>query len=172
MNRKHSIIDYLEIIKRLIKVRPDIKFSSDFIIGYPGETDEDFKKTLELITKVGFINSFSFIYSARPGTSSFNLNMIDEKKAKARLLEFQQAAEYIKNDYRKNLINKKVKVLFENKMKSGDKYFGRDEHFNSVIVESNEKLTGKIKYVRILKGNQNTLFGEIYPNLNQTNYAA
>jgi tRNA-2-methylthio-N6-dimethylallyladenosine synthase len=172
MNRKHSIIEYLEIIKRLIKVRPDIKFSSDFIIGYPGETDEDFKKTLELITKVGFINSFSFIYSARPGTSSFNLNMIDEKKAKARLLEFQQAAEYIKNDYRKNLINKKVKVLFENKMKSGDKYFGRDEHFNSVIVESNEKLTGKIKYVRILKGNQNTLFGEIYPNLNQTNYAA
>ena len=172
MNRKHSIKEYLVIIKKLIKVRPDIKFSSDFIIGYPGETDEDFKKTLELITKVGYINSFSFVYSARPGTPSFNLNMIDEKIAKIRLREFQRAAEYIKNDYRKNLINKKVKVLFENKMKNGDKYFGRDEHFNSVIVESNVKLTGKIKYVRILKGNQNTLFGEIYPNLNKTNYAA
>ena len=136
------------------------------------ETDEDFKKTLELIAKVGFINSFSFIYSARPGTPSFNLDKLDEKKAKKRLLEFQSTAEVIKNNYRKNLFNKKVKVLFENKMKNGNKYFGRDEHFNSVIVESNEKLTGKIKYVRILKGNQNTLFGEIYSNLNQNNYAA
>ena len=65
-----------------------------------------------------------------------------------------------------------MKVLFENKMKIGNRYFGRDEHFNPVIVESNEDLTGKIKNVKILKGNQNTLFGEIASNLNQTNYAA
>ena len=84
----------------------------------------------------------------------------------------ENAAEYIKNDYRKKLINKIAKVLFENKMKNTNKYFGRDEYFNSVIVESNKEISGEIKNVKILKGNQNTLFGEIIPNLNQTNYAA
>ena len=95
-----------------------------------------------------------------------------KKEAKKRLIEFQNIAEKIKNNYRKKLINKTVKVLFENKMKSGNRYFGRDEYFNSVIVESDKDLTGKIKNVKILKGNQNTLYGEIISNLNQTNYAA
>ena len=81
-------------------------------------------------------------------------------------------AEKIKNDYRKKLINRTVKVLFENKMSNTNRYFGRDEYFNSVIVESNKELSGEIKNVKILKGNQNTLFGEVISNLNQTNYAA
>ena len=172
MNRKHSVEQYLETVKKLIKVRPDIKFSSDFIIGYPGETYKDFMKTIELLNKVGFINSFSFIFSARPGTPAFNMKKIEQKDAKNRLIEFQKIAENIKNNYRKKLINKNAKVLFENKMKSGNRYFGRDEYFNSVIVESNKDLTGLIKNVKILKGNQNTLFGEVNSNLDQTNYAA
>ena len=172
MNRKHTIEEYLEIVRKLIKVRPNIKFSSDFIIGYPGETYDDFKKTVELMTKIGFINSYSFIFSARPGTPAFKLDKINEKDAKNRLIEFQHIAENIKTTYRKKLINKKVNVLFENKMKSGNKYFGRDEHFNSVIVESNNDLSGKVKNVNILKVNQNTLFGEITSNISQTNYAA
>ena len=73
MNRKHTIEEYLEIIKKLKKVKPNIKFSSDFIIGYPGETNDDFKKTVKLMKKVKFINSYSFIFSARPGTPAFNL---------------------------------------------------------------------------------------------------
>ena len=172
MNRKHTIADYLEIIKKLIKVRPDIKFSSDFIIGYPGETQDDFKKTVELMNKVEFINSYSYTFSPRPGTPAFSLDQVDVNEVKKRLIKFQQSAENIKTNYRKKLIKKTVKVLFENKMKSGNKYFGRDEYFNSVIVENNDDLTGKIKNVKILKGNQNTLFGEISLNLNQTNYAA
>ena len=172
MNRKHTVEEYLEIIEKLVLVRPDIKFSSDFIIGYPGETNEDFLKTIELMNKVKFINSFSFIFSARPGTPAFNLKNIDEKDAKNRLIEFQKTAENIKNKYREKLVNKTVKVLFENKMKSGNRYFGRDEYFNSVIVESAENLTAKIKNVKILKGNQNTLFGKILSNIDQTNYAA
>ena len=172
MNRKHTVEEYLEIVKRLIKVKPEIKFSSDFIIGYPGETYEDFKKTVTLMIKIGFINSFSFIFSARPGTPAFKLDRINEKDAKDRLIEFQRVAEDIKTNYRTNLINKTVNVLFENRMKSGKRYFGRDEHFNSVIVESNNDLTGKLKNVKILKGNQNTLFGEIPSNINQTNCAA
>ena len=172
MNRRHTVEDYYEIIKKLIRVNPKIKFSSDFIIGYPGETHDDFNRTLELMINVGFINSFSFTFSPRPGTPAFNLDKIDEKVAKNRLTEFQYTAEKIKNKYRKNLINKKVKVLFENKMKNNNKYFGRDEYFNSVIVESNNDLTGKIMNVKIFKTNQNTLFGEIISNFDQSNYAA
>ena len=172
MNRKHTVEDYLNIIKKLNTVRSDIKFSSDFIIGYPGETHDDYKKTIELMTKVGYVNSYSFTFSARPGTPAFNLEQIDLNDAKNRLIEFKKIADDIKNNYRKTLIGKIVKVLFENKMKSGDRYFGRDEHFNSVIVESNDDLTGQIKNVKILEGNQNTLFGEIASKLNQTNYAA
>ena len=172
MNRRHTVEEYLEILKKLIKIRPDIKFSSDFIIGYPGETAEDFMKTIELMNKVKFINSFSFIYSARPGTSAFGLNKIDEKDAKNRLIKFQSAAEIIKIEYRKSLIYKTANVLFENKMKSGNRYFGRDEYFNSVIVESSKDLTGLIKNVKILKGNQNSLFGEVISGANKTNFAA
>ena len=172
MNRRHTIEDYLKIVENLKKINPSVKFSSDFIIGYPGETYKDFKETIKLMNKVGFINSFSFMYSSRPGTPAFNLDKIDEKDAKNRLIEFQRIAENVKNKYRKSLIKKTVKVLFENKMKSGNKYFGRDEYFNAVIVESDKDLKGKIENVKILEGNQGTLFGEIIANVNQTNYAA
>ena len=172
MNRKHTIEEYLEIIEKLNKVNSCIKFSSDFIIGYPSETYSDFRKTTELLTKIGFINSFSFVFSARPGTPAFNLKQVDKTEAKSRLIEFQNIAENIKINYRKNLIKKNVKVLFENKMKIGNRFFGRDEFFNSVIVQSNNNLSGKIRYVKILKGNQNTLFGEVVSNFNQNNHAA
>ena len=82
MNRKHTVEEYLKIIKKLVKVNPYIKFSSDFIIGYPGETDEDFNKTVKLMMEVGFINSFSFMFSARPGTPAFNLDKVDNNDAK------------------------------------------------------------------------------------------
>ncbi len=172
MNRKHTIKDYLGLIKTLTKVKPNIKFSSDFIIGYPGETDSDFKETIKLMEEVKFINSYSFIYSARPGTPAYDLKGIDPKKAKKRLIEFQDLAEKIKTQYRENLINKTANVLFENKINNEKKYFGRDEFFNSVIVESNDNLIGKIENVKILRGNHNTLYGEIIANSNQKSYAA
>ena len=172
MNRKHTIKEYFKVVEKLIELRPNIKFSSDFIIGYPTETYEDFQQTLNLMNNIKFINSYSFIFSARPGTPAYNLEMVNEKEAKKRLVEFQSLADKIKINYRKELINKNAKVLFENKVKNENKYFGRDEYFNSVIVESKSNLIGKIKDVKILTVNQNTLFGEINSNLNQTNYAA
>ena len=87
-------------------------------------------------------------------------------------MKFQNLADKIKNKYRKSLINKQVKVLFENKIKNEKKYFGRDEYFNSIVVESNNNLIGKIKNVKILDGNLNTLTGEIVNSFKQTNYAA
>ena len=172
MNRKHSIEEYLKVIEKVKKVKPNIEFSSDFIIGYPGETYDDFKKTIELMKNVKFINCYSFIYSARPGTPAYNLSQINHDDAKKRLMDFQKNAEKIKKEYRKNLINKISTVLFENKTKNENKYFGRDEYFNSVIVKNKTNLIGKFKNVKILKINQNTLFGEVISNFNQKNYAA
>ena len=172
MNRKHTVEKYLEIINKLKNVKPNIKFSSDFIIGYPGETYDDYKQTVDLMKDVKFINSFSFIYSARPGTPASNLSEINKVESKKRLMNFQTIAEKIKTNYKKSLIDKIVPVLFENEMKTKNEYFGRDEHFNSIVVKNSENLKGKVKNVKILKSNQNTLFGEVAENFDQTNYAA
>jgi len=172
MNRKHTIDEYLKITDNLKKVKSNIKFSSDFIIGYPGETHEDFNQSVKLMEDIKFINSYSFIFSARPGTPAFNLEKINQKEAKKRLMKFQEVANKIKVDYRKNLINKNVNVLFENKTKKEDKYFGRDEYFNSVIVQNKEDLVGKIKNIKILNVNHNTLYGEVVSDLSKKNYAA
>ena len=172
MNRKHTIEEYLEIIKKLKSIKSNVKFSSDFIIGYPGEMEDDFKKTIELMKEVKFINSYSFLYSARPGTPAFNLDKIDGNIAKERLFLFQNLSKKIKTEYRETLLSKTMTVLFENETKEKNKYFGRDEYFNSVIVESNENLVNKIKKIKIIKINQNTLFGEIDMHSIQNNFAA
>ena len=172
MNRKHKVEEYLKINEKLKKANSNIKLSSDFIIGYPGETQNDFEKTLELLKKIKFINTYSFIFSARPGTPSFNLKKIDDSITKERLSIFQNIAKKIKTEYRDTLLNKTVLVLFENSTKNEKEYFGRDEHFNSIIVKCNENLTGKIKKIKITKVKHNTLFGDISLNLNSNNCAA
>ena len=148
MNRKHTIEEYLNIIEQLKKNNSSLKFSSDFIIAYPGETLEDFEKTIFLMKKIKFINSYSFIFSPRPGTPAANLDMINIEIAKDRLTIFQEAANKIKKEYREGLVNSNATVLFENKARENNKYFGRDEYFNSVIVQSNENLIGSIKTVK------------------------
>ena len=122
--------------------------------------------------KVEFINSYSFIFSPRPGTPAANLKKIDEKIAKERLAIFQKAANEIKEKYRKKLINSTTSVLFENNTRGMDTYFGRDQYFNSVIVHSNKDLTGKIRKVKIDKCSKNTLFGNVILNDNPKEHAA
>ena len=172
MNRKHTVEEYLDLIKKIKRVKSNIEFSSDFIIGYPGETNNDFIASMKLMKEVKFVNSYSFIFSARPGTPAFKLKKINSTDAKKRLIEFQNLSEKIKINYKKNLIGKTATVLFENKVKNGNSYFGRDEYFNPVVVESNIDLSGKIKKVKIFNINQNTLFGRQTSGLKQTNYAA
>ena len=172
MNRNHTIEEYLEIIEKLKEKKPSIKFSSDFIIGYPGETKDDFEQTVSLMKQVEFINSYSFIFSARPGTPAANLKKVDEKIAKERLVIFQRVADEVKTKYRKKLVNSTATVLFENKARDSKKYFGRDEYFNSVIVNSKEDLAGKIRNVKIDSCNQNTLFGEVILENKQKECAA
>ena len=161
MNRKHTTQEYIYKINKLKKVRPGIKFSSDFIIGYPGESEKDFRETIKIMTDIKFINSFSFIFNARPGTPAAKLDIVDEKIAKQRLFKFQEISTQIKRSYREELLNKTSLVLFENKTKIGNNYFGRDEYYNSVIVASNNNIVGKIRRIKILEINNNTMFGNI-----------
>ena len=171
MNRKHTVKEYLNLIYKLKKANPQIKFSSDFIIGYPGETSEDFNQTLNLIREVQFINLYSFVFSPRPGTPAADMKEVDENEAKERLVIFQEEAEKIKMNYRKNIYNKKSLVLFENRIGNKNEFFGRDEYFNAVIVKSEEDLKGKTREVNIFNGNQSTLFGELI-KINNEIYAA
>ena len=160
MNRKHTREEYLNIIKNLVAVRPEIKFSSDFIVGYPGETEKDFEDTLSLINNVKFVNSFSFIYNQRPGTPAFKLNPLKKEIQHNRLIILQNLLNNIQNNYNKNQIGKNKKVLIENKMKNQEKYFGRTDSFTPVVTENiDNKDIGKIINVRIKDCNKNTLFG-------------
>ena len=172
MNRKHTIEEYLHIVEKLKKANSNIKFSSDFIIGYPGETQDDFEKTLQLMKKVKFINSYSFTFSPRPGTPSYKLKKINDNLAKERLTVFQNLSKKIKTEYRETLLAKTIPVLFENETKIENQYFGRDEFFKSVIVESNDNISGKIKNINITKVSQNTLFGKIDSKFINKEYAA
>ena len=171
MNRKHNISDYYKIIEELKKVKPEIRFSSDFIIGYPGETENDFNQTLELIEKVEFINSYSFVYSSRPGTPASKLDSVEFKIAKERLITLQALLEEKNSKYKKSFLAKSTEVLFENKLDKQNKYFGRDKFLNSVIVRSNQNLTGQLLDIKIKDFNHNSLFGTT-PTNEQSNFAA
>ena len=172
MNRKHDKDFYLNIVSKLKKINANIEFSSDFIIGYPGETDKDFNESLDLLMKVKFIQTFSFIYSARPGTPSYNFKLNTLSDNKKKLAYFQKISNEIKNTYRKKLIGTNVKTLFENKMNQPNKYFGRDEYSNSVVVESEENLVGKIIEVKINNVNNQTLFGKKISSKKEREFAA
>ena len=114
MNRKHTINEYLKIFDKLKKINPDIQFSSDFIIGYPGEKNEDFEDTLKLIKRIKFINSYSFIFSPRPGTVAADLKLIDKKISFKRLEKIQNLLFENQIAMNKSLENQILNVLVEN----------------------------------------------------------
>ena len=161
MNRKHTIEEYLKVYESLKEINPNVEFSSDFIIGYPGEDEDDFNKTMELIEKIGFINSYSFIFSARPGTVAADLTQVNVVKSKERLEIIQKRL--FENQIKKNksLENKILNVLVENIMKDGIKLFGRTEYMTSVIFDGDIDNIGKIVQVEITSSNQNSLFGKL-----------
>ena len=167
MNRKHTIEEYLMIYEKLKKINPNIEFSSDFIIGYPDENDDDFKYTMKLIEKIRFINSYSFIFSPRPGTVAADLELINKKKSKERLEIIQKKLSKNQIDKNKSLEGKILNVLVENKMKDGIKLFGRTEYMTSVIFNGNTECIGKIVQIEISSSNQNSLFGVLKENYKQ-----
>ena len=161
MNRKHKVEEYISTFNYLKKINDKIEFSSDFIIGYPGEEREDFDNTIKLIDIIKFINSFSFIFSARPGTTASKLKPIDDKISKERLKIVQEKLFGYQKLKNKSFENKYIDVLVENEIKNQNKLFGRNQYMNSVIFKGSKSLIGKIVQVRVVKTNQNTLIGEL-----------
>ena len=165
MNRKHTVEDYLRVYTKLKKINPEIEFSSDFIIGYPGETEKEFNETLNLLEKIKFINSFSFIFSPRPGTKAATLEMIHKDITKERLIIIQKKLFNNQIDMNKSMENNTIEVLVENKLENQNKYFGRNKFLSSVIFDGNQNHLGKLVGVNIKSSNQNTLFGKIEKNM-------
>jgi len=159
MNRKHDIKYYLEIIEKIKKVNADIKFSSDFIIGYPGEEEKDYQNTIDIIKKVGFVNSYSYIFSPRPGTPAANKNMNKSEINKIRLQNLQKIIENYQLENNKKYIDKFSEVLVENKLTGQDKYFGRTKFMIPAIFQSDFCKSGEIINVKINSCNRNNLFG-------------
>ena len=159
MNRKYTREKYLSIIKNMRQISPKLEFSSDFIVGYPGETEKDFEDTLDLIKKVNFINSFSFIYNKRPGTPASNLKSINKEVQKKRLITLQSLLKKIQVKKNEDNLGKSKKVLVENKLKNQTKFFGRTSDLTPVIFDANHSDVGKIIDIKIKSFNQNSLFG-------------
>ena len=164
MNRNHKVEKYLEIYKLIKQKNQNVEFSSDFIIGYPGELECDFNDTMNLVKEIKFINSYSFIFSPRPGTPASKLELVDKEIAKERLVNLQKALEDHQIKKNTSLVNSSVEVLVENKLKNQENYFGRNVFLNSVLFEGEDKYIGKIVNVKIEKTNRNTLFGRIDKN--------
>ena len=160
MNRKHTISKYYKIYDQLKKINSNIQFSSDFIIGYPGEDEEDFNDTFELIQKIKFINSYSFIFSPRPGTVAADLNLIDKKISMERLEKIQSQLYDNQMHMNKSLEDKTINVLVENLTDDVTQVFGRSEYMTSVVFNGKKDDVGKIVPVKIIKSNRSTLFGE------------
>ena len=167
MNRKHTINEYYKIYDQLKKINSNIQFSSDFIIGYPGEDEEDFNDTFELIQKIKFINSYSFIFSPRPGTVAADLKLIDKKISMERLEKIQSQLYDNQMHMNKSLEDKTINVLVENLTEDAKQVFGRSEYMTSVIFNGKKDDVGKIVPVKIIKSNRSTLFGERDFNSNQ-----
>jgi len=164
MNRKHTVEQYIKIYEKVKKINSSIEFSSDFIVAYPGETDDDFNETLNLVKKIKFINSFSFIFSPRPGTKASNLDQINKETAKDRLLKIQEHLFKSQLNINESFINKSTDVLVENKINGQKKLFGRNKYMNSVIFDGEENYIGKNINIKIKEVNQNSLFGKIEKN--------
>ncbi len=167
MNRKHTINDYLKIYENIKKINSNIEFSSDFIIGYPGEEEDDFNDTLDIIEKIKFINSYSFIFSPRPGTIAANLNLIDKKISDRRLEKVKNKLFENQINMNMSLKNKTLNVLAENLTKDGTQVFGRSEYMTPVIFNGKKEDIGRVMSVKIRQSNRTTLFGDIVNNSNQ-----
>lgn len=162
MNRKHTREEYFTIIDKLRVARPDIVMSSDFIIGFPGETDEDFADTLDLVKKVGYGQCFSFKYSPRPGTPAASMKQVPEAVKVERLAILQKELSQQQLELNKSSVGKVLPVLFEKDGKYDGHIVGKTPYMQSAYVENADKnLIGKIVNVKINKGLAISVSGEV-----------
>lgn len=162
MNRKHDRKQYLDIINSFRKARPDMAFSSDFIVGYPGETEEDFLDTLSIVKEVGYSICYSFKYSQRPGTPASSMDkQVPEDIKDDRLQRLQTAILESQLAFNKSKVGQVMSVLLEKRGKKIGQLAGKSPYLQTVIVDADDKLIGEIVQARIIAGYQNSLRGII-----------
>jgi tRNA-2-methylthio-N6-dimethylallyladenosine synthase len=162
MNRKHTAEDYVNIISRLRSVRQDLAVSSDFIVGFPGETEKDFQQTLDLIASVNYASSFSFKYSPRPGTpGAQRTDQISEEIKRERLAQLQALLEQQRQSFNKAMVNKEIDVLFEKPGRHEGQIGGKSPYLQAVHVDGPTSLIGKIARVAISATGPNSLTGNL-----------
>ena len=162
MNRKHTAADYFEIIAKMKAARPDLAFSSDFIVGFPGETDKDHEATMEMVRQVTFASCYSFKYSPRPGTPGAVMGgIVPEAVKDARLQELQALLFVQQKTYNASAVGKIVPVLFDRKGEKAGQLLGKTPHMQSVYVDAPERLFGQTIDVEITRAFQNGITGTI-----------
>ena len=163
MNRRHSTDEYLRLLDKLKEANSDLAFSSDFIVGFPGETDQDFKDTMNIVNKVGFIQSYSFMYSARPGTPSATMtNLVPEEVKQARLQELQALLSKKQVDFNEKSVGKTYEVLLDRVGKKANQLVGKSPYMQAVILDdASEDLMGSLVKLKINLGHKNSLVGSV-----------
>ena len=162
MNRRHRAADYLDIVARVRLARPDIALSSDFIVGYPGETGADFDQTLALVRAVGFASAYAFKYSARPGTPAAEMSgQIDEATKARRLAELQALIEKQRQAFNRAAVGRRLEVLFEKPGRREGQVVGRSPTMQAVFAEGPRSLIGELGQVEILAAEAHSLRGRI-----------
>lgn len=162
MNRKHTADDYRRIIEKLRTVRPEIALSSDFIVGFPGETDKDFEDTLQLVRDIGYAQAYSFKYSMRPGTPAALIEyQVNEDIKDSRLLMLQDLLREQQLAFNMSMVGQRTTVLLEKKGRHEGQLIGKSPFLQSVHLEAPERLLGHIVTVDIEGGSQNSLAGKI-----------
>jgi tRNA-2-methylthio-N6-dimethylallyladenosine synthase len=162
MNRKHSVADYLGVIAKARRARSDIALSSDFIIGFPGESDADFRATLALVHEVGYASGYAFKYSPRPGTPAAELNdPIGDAVKTERLAELLALIEQQRLAFGQALVGRTLEVLFDKPGRRPGQIVGRSPYMQSVYVEGDAATIGAMKRVEITRAGANSLTGRI-----------
>ena len=162
MNRRHRAADYLDIVARIRAARPDIALSSDFIVGYPGETDADFAQTLALVRRVGFASAYAFKYSARPGTPAAEMSgQVDEATKAQRLAALQTLIEEQRQAFNQASVGRRLEVLFEKPGRREGQIGGRSPYMQAVFAEGPRSLIGALAEVEILAAEPHSLRGRI-----------
>ena len=150
MNRKHTVDSYKKIVNKLRNERPDIALSSDFIVGYPNETDRDFEETMKFVDDVEFVIAYSFMYSQRPGTPAQKKDNVPLADKKARLSALQSLLKEQQKKFNKSFVGSKMEILFEKKGRYQNQYIGRSIYNQSVFTKNNKNLINTIEKVKIL----------------------
>jgi tRNA-2-methylthio-N6-dimethylallyladenosine synthase len=162
MNRRHSRADYVEIVSRLFKARPDMALSSDFIVGFPGETEDDFAATLSLVGEIGYSGAFSFKYSPRPGTRGAEMTeQVDEAVKSNRLYRLQEAIDRRQAAFNRRCLGRTFDVLFERPGRHDDQIVGRSPYLQPVQIQAPASLIGEIAAVTVTEISSNSLFGAL-----------